>query len=105
MTASFHPVMDIVPWPHGQGFSGQDAWWSYVHDRTETERLELLVTAALINPTVCQALLSHNSELINAFHFSERTRLLLAEIKAATLEEFAQRLIQANQDGNPIRDK
>jgi hypothetical protein len=86
-------VMDINPWPRGQGFLGSNLWWHYVRALDDAHRLEVLLTLALFNEEVCQRLLVCDLTLLLPFAFSEETVELLMEIKVSTLEEFAEAII------------
>ena len=86
-------VLDIVPWPDGMGFISATVWWEYVRGQTEPDRLELLMTIALLSNEVCQLLLDHDQQLLNAFALADHTIALIRSIDAATLEEFAQKIV------------
>ena len=85
--------MDVVPFPSGQGFTGRNAWWEYIRSQSQRDRLDLLMAVALMNEQVGYALLNHDPTLFNIFEFSLETVAVLIEIKADTLEAFAQALV------------
>ncbi|RMF77862.1 MAG: hypothetical protein D6737_16500 [Chloroflexi bacterium] len=88
------PVMDVTPWPAGQGFSGADDWWQYMLSQDEKHRLDHLMGLALINDDVGQRLLEDcDGSLLDAFELSEETRHRLRSIKASSLVELAQALV------------
>ena len=44
MSQKYHtPVMDVLPWPQGQGFTGATAWWDYVLSKDEILDLHAFV--------------------------------------------------------------
>jgi hypothetical protein len=92
-------VIDIVPWQNGSGFANADVWWSYVLSQTETERLDLLVEAALLSQEVCLLLLNHDQTLFDLFALSDETVALLSQIEAKTLDEFAQAFLKRSSGG------
>lgn len=92
-THSRKPILDIFPWPHGQGFTGRNAWWEYVLIQSEKQRLDFLLLAALLSSEVCELLLQNDKELFDAFDFSKETIALLSQIHAKTLDEFASELL------------
>jgi hypothetical protein len=87
-------VMDLFPWFEGRGFVNSDIWWAYVLCHAEAERLELLVTVALVNQNVFRLLLERDSALMELFAFSEEIRVSLSAIEATNLHEFAYKLIE-----------
>ncbi len=87
------PLMDVIPWPMGQGFQGGTLWWEYVLDRNEQDRLDLMLMTALLSTEVCDMLLNHNQDLLQAFDFSQETLSRLTEIQVSTLEEFADAIL------------
>src|SRR5882724_9791016 len=86
-------VIDLSPWPHGLGFEKAEIWWDYIRVQTEDNKLELLMTVALLSQEVCLLMLNHDHELLGRFEFSEETLLVLTDINAETLYEFAQQVI------------
>lgn len=86
-------VMDVSPWPQGQGFSGAAKWWDHVHEQNEQKRLDNLMGVALLNSDVCERLLSGaDDSLMNAFGISEETQSRLKSAQAANLSDLAQAL-------------
>ena len=61
------PVLDIYPWPNGLGFENSVYWWDYVHRQNESEKLDLLLTAALLSEEISRLLLTHDDELLRSF--------------------------------------
>ena len=96
-----HPtsvVMDVLPWPDGSGFSGGDNWWRLVLSQTECERLNSLVGLALLDSGICERLVTmRDPTLFAAFGLSERTQEWLRGIKATTLKELAQAIVEATR--------
>src|SRR5215213_805358 len=86
-------VIDISPWPLGLGFKDASAWWAYIGSQTETRKLELLLTTALLSDEACQLLLSHDQALFDAFQLSIQTVALISDIQAKTLVAFTQALL------------
>ncbi len=86
-------VMDVCPWPQGQGFTGRQAWWNYVLTLDQQDRLDVLLMMALLSEQIRHSLLRHDRILLSSFEFSPDTMTLLEAIEAETLEEFAQALI------------
>lgn len=88
-------VMDVSPWPEGQGFSGSGAWWEHVRALDEQKRLDNLMGVALLDEAVCEQLLHGRSDsLMNAFGLSEETQRRLRTVRAATLADLAQAISQ-----------
>ena len=83
-------VLDIFPWPHGLGFNNTETWWTYVLSQPETNRLDFLMSVALLNEAVALLLLKHDRDLLDRFELTEEAITLLSEIEASTLAEFAQ---------------
>jgi hypothetical protein len=88
-------VMDVLPWPKGQGFSGADAWWEYVLSKDEEHRLNNLVGLALLDEAVSKRLLvERDPALFKAFGLSDETQRWLRLIPATNLVEFAQAIVR-----------
>lgn len=88
------PVMDVLPWPQGHGFSGTGTWWEYVMGKEERARLDSLMGIALLDDDVCKRLVNDRDEnLLEAFGLSEKTRSWLHAIQATSLTELAQKLV------------
>jgi hypothetical protein len=81
-------VIDLHPWPDGLGFQDSSSWWAYVRSRREAEKLDLLLTMALLSQDICRLLLTHDQTLFEAIQFSPQMIALLSEIDANTLPEF-----------------
>jgi len=88
------PVIDIWPWPDGLGFQAAFEWWDYVRRQPEQDRLDLLLTTALLTDEVCQLLLQRNPALLEAFALSPALVALLSEIEAPDLGAFTEALLQ-----------
>ena len=89
----YQPVMDVIPWPDGEGFHGADDWWGYIRNQSERDRLDFLLLAALTSPEIRHMLLTHDETLFAKFDLSEHTINILSKIQVNTLEAFAQALI------------
>src|SRR5690348_12309754 len=90
------PVMDILPWPRGRGFTGARAWWNYVLGKEEQRRLDHLMGVALLDEGICNRLVKErDGSLLSAFGLSEETQAWLRTIKATSLVEFAQAVVAA----------
>ena len=90
------PVMDVLPWPRGRGFSGAKAWWNYVLGKEERRRLDHLMGVALLDESICNRLVTErDGSLLTAFGLSEETQAWLRTIKATSLVEFAQAVVAA----------
>ena len=88
------PVMDILPWPRGRGFSGASKWWNYVLGKEERRRLDHLVGVALLDEGICNRLVKErDGSLLTAFGISEETQAWLRTISATSLVEFAQAIV------------
>ena len=88
--------MDVSPWPHGQGFSGANTWWEYLLSKTERQRLESLIGAALLDKAVCEQLVRDRDEnLLAAFGLGSETRQWLRTIRADTLTQLAKAIAAA----------
>ncbi len=98
MTKSTIPTIDIYSWPDGLGFSGLEAWWAYVRQQTDSEKLDLLMTMALLSSSICERLLVHDPDLLKHFRFSVLTLERLSAIQATSIEAFAAALIGQNHD-------
>jgi hypothetical protein len=87
-------VMDVFPWPHGQGFTGAELWWDYVLTLDEQKRLDSLLGAALLDEKIRECLLSHGDDsLLAAFGISPETQRWLRAVKADTLADLAQAIL------------
>jgi hypothetical protein len=87
------PVIDVWPWPKGLGFEAASAWWDYVRRQCEQDRLDLLLTTALLSEEICQLLLHHDAALLEAFALSPSLVALLSEIEAPDLGTFTEALL------------
>src|SRR5262249_12085496 len=84
-------VMDVLPWPQGQGFSGTANWWEYVGKEDEQKRLDNLMGLALLDEDVRDRLLDGTDDsLLTAFGLSEETRTRLRTVRASSLVDLAQ---------------
>lgn len=101
MTRNSLPTIDVYPWPDGLGFKGADEWWSYVRQQTESDKLDLLVTMALMSSSICERLLVHDQDLLRRLEFSSPTLERLSTIQATSIEEFAAALIGQDHDHTP----
>ena len=89
-------VMDVLPWPRGYGFTGGDTWWRHVLSQSERERLDNLIGLALLDGKVCQQLVAkRDPSLLSSFGLSQQTQDWLTGIKASTLKDFAQAIIDS----------
>lgn len=92
------PVMDISPWPQGQGFAGGKAWWDYMLSQDERKRLDHLMGVALLNDDIRERLVSQRDvALLVAFGLSEETQGWLRGIQATSLVELAQAIVSKRQ--------
>lgn len=92
------PVMDVSPWPTGQGFEGANDWWTDMLSKDEMQRLDNLMGAALLDTDVRNRLVTERDEtLFSAFGLSEPTRKWLRGIRARTLNELAQAIVARTQ--------
>ena len=90
------PVMDVFPWPQGNGFNGSKAWWDYVLSKGEKQRLDNLMGLALLDESIQNRLLKErDSSLLAAFGLSDETQGWLRTVKATSLFELAQAIIEA----------
>ena len=88
------PVMDVLPWPQGHGFSGTGTWWEYVMNKEERARLDSLMGIALLDDDVCKRLVNDRDDnLLEAFGLSEKTCNWLHAIQATSLTELPQKLV------------
>lgn len=88
------PVMDVSPWPHGRGFSGNNAWWDYVQSKDERRRLDNLIGTALVDGGVREKLLiERDGSLLDAFGLSEETQVWIRNLQAGSLDELAEAII------------
>lgn len=85
-------VLDYFPWPEGLGFRNTETWWRYVHEQTESDRLNLLMALALLSQEACALLLAGDHALLDRFGFSDETIQFLCAIDVETLTEFSQAL-------------
>jgi hypothetical protein len=83
-------VLDNFPWPHGLGFHNRETWWAYVLSQPEKDRIDFLMSSALLSEAVALLLLKHDRNLLDRFELTEQTIAVLSEIEASTLAEFAQ---------------
>jgi len=87
-------VMDILPWPHGHGFSGADTWWEYILSHEEEQRLDQLLGTALLDEDVCHRLVNQRDHsLLTAYGLSEETQRWLRSVHADNLVELAQAIV------------
>lgn len=87
-------VMDVTPWPNGQGFSGSSQWWDYVMQKEEKQRLDNLMGIALLDEDVRKRLVhDRDSSLFTAFGLSKETQNWLRAIPATTLFELAKAIV------------
>ena len=94
LRASETPVMDVLPWPQGRGFTGADAWWDYVMNKEERKRLDNLMGLALLDKEVCDRLLHKRDEsLLSAFGLSFETQAWLRALRATSLAELAEAIV------------
>lgn len=92
------PVMDLSPWPKGQGFAGSDAWWQYMLSKDERRRLDNLMGVALLDEEIRGRLVDQRDDtLMEAFGLSTETQGWLRTIKANSLVELAQAIVSAPQ--------
>ncbi len=98
MTKMLIPTIDIYPWPDGMGFRGLEAWWEYVRQQTDSEKLDLLMTMALMSTEISERLLIHDPDLFKHFKFSALTLERLSAIQATSIEAFAAALIGQTHD-------
>jgi hypothetical protein len=97
-------IMDILPWPQGNGFNGASRWWDYVLSKDETKKLNELLGIALLDSDFCQRLLSGNDEsILTKFDFSSPMRDWLMNIHATTLQELAEALVSGPLNAAPVR--
>jgi len=88
------PVMDILPWPQGQGFAGATAWWDYMLSKEESRRIDNLMGVALLDPDVSERLVKGRDDtLLASFGLSKETRSWLRTIPAKTLVELADAIV------------
>ncbi len=92
------PTMDVLPWPDGHNFQGAADWWAYVLSKEESKRLDNLMGLALLDEDICRRLLKdHDPSLFNAFGLSAETQAWLRSIKATTLTELAEAIVEGPQ--------
>ncbi len=92
------PVMDVLPWPRGRGFTGANAWWNYVLGKEERRRLDHLMGVALLDEGICDRLVNKRDDsLLSAFELSAETRAWLRAISATSLVELAQAIVSEPQ--------
>lgn len=88
-------VMDVLPWPSGQGFAGAQAWWDCVLSKNERQKLDNLLGIALLDQSIRDNLLTLKSEaLLSPFEFSEEVKQWLMSIEVASLEELAEAILK-----------
>ncbi len=96
-TRSNPVVMDILPWPDGYGFKGGDNWWQYTLSQSERDRMDDLLGLALLDKDICEQLVvKRDVSLLEAFGLSEDTQQWFLHIKATTLKELAQGVLDAS---------
>jgi hypothetical protein len=89
-------VMDVSPWPSGQGFSGSREWWSYLHNKDERKRLDQLLGAALLDQKLCNRLIQdRDEELLTAFGLSDITKQWIQTVSIASLSDLAEAIVSA----------
>jgi hypothetical protein len=88
------PVMDVLPWPQGQGFAGATAWWDYMLSKDESRRLDNLMGVALLDEAVSHRLVNDRDDaLLASFGLSKETRAWLRAIPATSLAELADAIV------------
>jgi len=88
-------VMDITPWPSGNGFTGSRNWWNYVLSKDEKKRLDHLLGAALFDDKLRQRLVDErDNSLMDAFGLTENTKQWLRDIHATSLTDLAQAVVK-----------
>jgi len=88
------PVMDVLPWPQGQGFTGATAWWDYMLSKDESRRLDNLMGVALLDEQMSQRLVADRDDtLLASFGLSKETRAWLRNVPATSLVELAQAIV------------
>jgi len=88
------PVMDVLPWPQGQGFAGAHAWWDYMLNKDESRRLDNLMGVALLDEQLSQRLVTDRDDtLLASFGLSKETRVWLRTVPATSLVELAQAIV------------
>jgi hypothetical protein len=88
------PVMDVLPFPNGRGFSGASAWWDYVMSKEERQRLDNLMGLALLDENVRDRLIHKRDEsLLGAFGLSRETQNWLRAVNASSLTELAEAIV------------
>ncbi len=95
MSQNFHtPVMDVLPWPQGQGFTGANAWWDYMLSKDESRRLDSLMGVALLDEQLSERLVTDRDDtLLASFGLSKETRTWLRNVPATSLVELAQAIV------------
>jgi len=84
-------VTDALSWRNSGGSINGDVWWQSHLGRNEHEQLDDLLGLALVDEKVCEQLvIKLDLSLLAVFGFSEETQHQLAQVRAETLEEFAQ---------------
>jgi hypothetical protein len=90
-------VMDVSPWPDGQGFSGGTVWWNYVMTKSERQRLDNLIGMALLDTGVREQLVTKRDDgLLSAFGLSQETKDWLKALKVSSLVELAEAIASAH---------
>ena|SRR5579859_4828586 len=90
------PVMDVLPWPDGYGFSGSGAWWEYVLSKDEQRRLDNLMCLALLDEDIqVRLVIERDDSLMATFGLSEATRAWLHSLQATSLTELAQAIVSS----------
>jgi hypothetical protein len=94
ITHSSNVVMDVLPWPNGYGFSGAETWWKHTLSQSERDRLDDMLTLALLDSSVCEQLVvKRDPALLTAFGLSPHTQHWLGAIKAVSLEDLARAVL------------
>ncbi len=93
------PVMDVLPFPNGRGFTGASAWWDYMMNKEERQRLDNLMGLALLDESVCDRLINKRDEsLLGAFGLSRETQSWLRAVNASSLTELAEAIVGGMQN-------
>jgi hypothetical protein len=97
------PVMDVLPWPQGQGFAGATSWWDYMLSKDESRRLDNLMGVALLDEEVSQRLVNDRDDtLLASFGLSKETRSWLRGIPATSLVELAEAIVSRSAGSTPL---
>jgi len=77
--------------------NGSDVWWQHTLGQSERDRLDNLIGLALVDQRVHDRLLvQHDPSLLDDFDLSDDTRHWLTGVRASTLKEFAQAIVNAS---------